>query len=875
MFFSYFCMKFKHETTMKKTGVYLALFGIVFCLTTSAQQRSEEEAKKIAEKYLQSITGKTTSRQLQKAPVKGPRKISAQTGEIAYYIFNDTDDSAFVIVSADERMKDVLGYCNHSTYVTEQAPEALKCLLDEYATQYEIIQEGKTAKRKSAQKKMPHYLVTNPLPYKNVSALLQTKWGQGNPYNKYCPYVGNKQCITGCLATAMAQVMNFHKYPYIGSGSITYTSKTNNMTLTASFSDPKYYNWNSMLANYVNNYTTAQADAVANLMKACGIGLGMDYGIDWSEANYSDIPYSLHTFFRYNRNVAYISRNYFKTEEWIEIITNEVLNGRPVIYNGNDEENGGHSFVLDGVWDKERFHINWGWNSYYDGFYALDAFTPYSDVDYEFYQSAIINITPTDVGIHQDVYYAENFEVSETQVNSEQEFTAFLHNVWNYSNSASSKIESTTFNGYMGLAMYSTNMKLIDVLAKYRISNKMYWGWDEFYLNISLNKNKFPENDSCYLVPVIINSEEEVTPIRTMHAESDAVLAIKKNSVILLKTLREVEITEFEDKGIVYTWIPNKKGCVAVKGCISVPSNGIVTIPSTVTFRGDVYVVNVISEYAFFNNEKVKVLDLSGSIDSIGSSALANMTALITLRMNRNIPPHVADYSAFYGITDVKLLVPADCRDTYMQDETWKVFTNIEEEPLVIADFTYNGIQYTQNPNRANCVMVKTNKSTDVMSDIVIPEEVHYKDKILKVTALAEKAFYKCENITSLELPATIDSISRYALASMKGLTGIKVKAVNPPKVPNKAVFSGITSIPLTVPYGCTEIYKSHSYWSAFTSIIEDEGDIDAINNIKKDGMTRGKTFDLSGRKLSPSVQGHQRQIVIKGGKKYVSAFSK
>lgn len=868
-------MKFKHKTSMKKTSLWLMLAGIAFCLTTGAQQRSEEEAKEIAENYLQNFTGKTSRKQLQKASVTGRRRVGAMTGETAYYIFNDTEDKAFVIVSADKRMKDVLGYCDHNTYISEQAPEALKWLLDEYETQYDVIQKGQTIKRNSVQRRMPHYLVTDPLPYKNVPALIKTTWGQDYPYNKYCPYVGGEQCITGCLATAMAQIMNYHKYPDVGSGSMTYTSLTNNITLTANFSNREYYNWGNMLDNYMQSYTTTQANAVAYLMKACGIGLGMDYGVEWSGADYSDIPYPLHTFFGYSRNVAYIRRDYFKTEEWIEIITNELLNGRPVIYNGNDEKQGGHSFILDGVMNKESFHINWGWKGDCNGFYALDALTPDSKTDYAFYQNAIINISPTDVGVHQDVYYAENFEVSETLVKSDQPFTATLQNVWNYSNSATSKIESTTFNGHMCIATYSMNMELLNVLTGSEVNNKMYWGWNEKYFDISLNKNNFPENDSCYIVPVIINKEDEITPIRTLYAETDAVLAIYKNGVISLKTLREMETTEFEAKGLVYTWIPNKKAHVAVKGCSSVPSNGIITIPSTVTFSGDEYKVSVIGKDAFSKNDEIKILELPNSIDSIGANALANMTALTTLKVNRSVPPRVADGSAFSGITDVKLLVPADCRDTYLQDEAWKVFTNIEEEALVITDFTYNEIVYTQNPNRQNCVMVKSNQDTNIKGDILIPEEVPYKNKLIKVTALAETAFYKCEGITTLELPATIDSIGRSAMRGMKGLISLTVRATTPPQVPGKAVFSGITNVPLTVPAGSLEAYKNDSYWNAFITIKEDEEEVNAIGSIKKKSMLDGEVYDLSGRKINSSTQKQQRQIIVKGGKKYVTAFGR
>jgi hypothetical protein len=240
--------------------------------------------------------------------------------------------------------------------------------------------------------------------------------------------------------------------------------------------------------------------------------------------------------------VVYLQRSCFKSDEWIQVITNELLHGRPVIYNGNDEDDGGHSFVLDGVINKKRFHINWGWEGNCDGYFALDALSPYSGTKYTLYQNAIINISPTDVGVHQDIYYADDFSVSATQVRTLQKFMATLHNVWNYSNSATSKIETTTFNGYMGIATYTTGMELIRVLAKKTVNNRMYWGWGEMSFEVSISASRFPQNDSCYVVPVIINSKNEITPIRTLNGETDAVLAVKKSSTaILLKTLTQAE----------------------------------------------------------------------------------------------------------------------------------------------------------------------------------------------------------------------------------------------------------------------------------------------------------------------------------------------
>ena len=197
-----------------------------------------------------------------------------------------------------------------------------------------------------------------------VAPLLQTKWGQGNPYNLQCPVKNGVHCQTGCVATAMAQIMFYHKCP------------------------TEDYDWQDMQLNYTGSETNDQKQSVAKLMADCGTAVDMEYGIGSSSAFAMDAAEAFSRDFGYKETSGELYRMEYSDAEWEELIYNELAAGRPVLYSGyffNDMYQ--HQFVCDGYKDG-KFHFNMAWSMKADGYYTID------EVCSSYSQTAVIGIEP-------------------------------------------------------------------------------------------------------------------------------------------------------------------------------------------------------------------------------------------------------------------------------------------------------------------------------------------------------------------------------------------------------------------------------------------------------------------------------------------------
>ncbi|MDE5870530.1 MAG: C10 family peptidase, partial [Muribaculaceae bacterium] len=281
------------------------------------------------------------------------------------YVFNKGNEG-FVIASADDSFPALLGYSDNGAFNPSDASPELKWWLSQYAGEAAWYLQHPTDVRTSGTRKK-----TSGVSRADIPQLLATKWNQGAPYNLDCPEVGGERSVTGCVATAMAQVIKYHGYPTLGSGKHNYSWNGTNLEFNYGATTFDYAN---MLDEYGDNATPEQQKAVASLMYACGVGVNMSYSPSESGAGDMYIPYALKTYFNYDAGTRLLKRDYFSKEEWEDLVYSELAAGRPVIY-GGQAETGGHQFVCDG-YEKEYFHINWGWGGMCDGFFLLSALDP-------------------------------------------------------------------------------------------------------------------------------------------------------------------------------------------------------------------------------------------------------------------------------------------------------------------------------------------------------------------------------------------------------------------------------------------------------------------------------------------------------------------
>ncbi|MDO4823588.1 MAG: C10 family peptidase [Bacteroidales bacterium] len=280
------------------------------------------------------------------------------------YIFNKSSMDGFVVIAADDVADNlVLGYSDRSLFDKDDIPENLRWWLGEYQKEINYARSiGHKSSRKSAGnvRKSAGDVVVAPL-------LGSLAWDQGAPYNRLCPKEGKASCFTGCVATAMAQIMYYNKWPLRGKGQHSYKWKTE--TLSVDFSQ-SVYDYSKMKLTY-DSYTEEQADAVARLMYDCGVSVDMQYGSNGSGAYSEDVPKALKTYFDYDVSVKYYDRMDYKNkdDEWDGMIRAELDAHRPVYYSGTDPKEGGHAFVCDGYKDNGFFHFNFGWSGSGNGYF--------------------------------------------------------------------------------------------------------------------------------------------------------------------------------------------------------------------------------------------------------------------------------------------------------------------------------------------------------------------------------------------------------------------------------------------------------------------------------------------------------------------------
>ena len=319
--------------------------------------------------------------------------LSKAAGFSNLYIFNG--EEGFVVMAADDCVKPILGYSLTGRFVTEDMPENITSWLQGYndEIQYAIVNNIRATT--TVKQAWTDLINGNPRASKAdpvVSPLIETQWGQGDPYNKQCPLIGSNRTITGCVATAMAQIMNYWEYPDSGIGSHSYI--WNDQNLSANFGSTSY-DWANMTNTYGGSSTQAQKDAVATLMYHCGVSVDMNYGIGSSGAVTSDVALALVTFFNYKNTAEYKDRLDYNDDVWIAMLKAELdaTPRRPIQYRGVSEEEGGHSFICDGYDSDNKFHFNWGWNGYNNGYYSIDEMT--TGALFTTKQGAIFGIEPS------------------------------------------------------------------------------------------------------------------------------------------------------------------------------------------------------------------------------------------------------------------------------------------------------------------------------------------------------------------------------------------------------------------------------------------------------------------------------------------------
>lgn len=431
--------------------LYLLSLLIMLFVSTSAlaSPRTFSQAKAIAERKAALLGIKIDKKAAAKAPSMNG---GIATATSPYYVFPFGENKGFAIVSGDDDMPEIVGYADHGTYDANNMPAAMAAFLNNYRATIEAMKQGNASAIKNiAEAKALR--ANNTRATTAVSPLLgDIKWNQSEPYNNMCPkYDDTNLSATGCVATAMAQVMMYWKYPNELKADIQgYKTSTHELTVSGELKGQKY-DWDNMLPSYSNvNYNQTQADAVAKLMLHCGKAVEMDYG---EESGAIVTPDHLAKYFGYDSDLMLdLSRTCFTLAEWTAIIDKELQAKRPILYSGLTT-NGGHQFVCDGSDGNGLYHINWGWGGHQDGYFDITILNPgqggigagnVTD-GYNRYCDMIIGIQPDNGKVDEPLaeipsliieYYNSNdftsgIELTKaTRNNTTEDFTITINDCW-------------------------------------------------------------------------------------------------------------------------------------------------------------------------------------------------------------------------------------------------------------------------------------------------------------------------------------------------------------------------------------------------------------------------------------------------------------
>ena len=347
----------------KGKSLLLAVLLLSVTMMAKANPVDAERASQVATTFLNNNWARTY----------GLTDVSSAVGITNLFVF--TTENSFVILAADDRVQPILGYSLTGRFVTEDMPDNLRGWLQGYSDMVQDAIDRQLRATPATTQQWEALCNGNPNVGRAVTVvqpLVQTQWNQGSPYNLLCP----NGSVTGCVATAMAQVMKYWNYPSHGVASHSYTPGTHPEygVQTANFY-ATYYDWTNMTNTYSSSSTQAQKQAVATLVYHCGISVDMDYTPNSSGAVTAYVADALKTYFNYSSDAQFLSRADYSDAQWISMLKSDLDQGRPIQYSGRGS-GGGHSFVCDGYDNNNYFHFNWGWGGYCDAYYSINNLNP-------------------------------------------------------------------------------------------------------------------------------------------------------------------------------------------------------------------------------------------------------------------------------------------------------------------------------------------------------------------------------------------------------------------------------------------------------------------------------------------------------------------
>lgn len=819
----------------KRANIWSIILFLLLSVPAFAQPISVDEAQRRARQFLVS-KGHSESADVLAAM---PSRTRSQAADSPYYVFNIGEEQGFVIVSGDDRTPEVLGYSERGAFDIDRLPPSFEEMLQGYADQIKYLQENNVQVQKKA---------TTRSSIKPIAPMIQTKWSQNSPYNDDLPVYANQRCLTGCVATAMAQIMYYHQHPKDLTAEIPgYT--TNSWGIEVDGLPATTFDWAHMTPTYSSLSTAEENSAVAHLMKYCATALQADFGIESTSAIFMGDP--LFQYFGYSENVKRMSRNDYEDKVWNNKLYFELSNGRPVMYSGRGSD--GHAFILDGCDDEGRYSVNWGWGGLNDGFFFLDAMIAAEDRYYSFGQMAIIGISPYDVETYSPViidglcYYFDANDHTAI-VTKPDDFLPYVEDI---------RIpESIEYEG-----------------AVYQVTGI---GYKAFIYNYSRSVT-IPSS-----VTTIGNGAFEYSGIQTINL-SEGLVSIgdyafgnctELTSINIPSTVTSIGESAFAGCSRVESFgvAPGNPKYDSRNNCNALIESDTNTLiygcNSTVVPDG----VIAIGYYAFGGCSGLTSLVLPDGLQTIGLSAFNGCSNLTEVYIPKSVT--LIETNPFSGCANLRSITVEEGNPVYDSRNDCNAIIETESSTL------HTGCVNTVIPEDIQTIGLCAFQGCVNLTDITIPDGVKTIDSnafddctgltsvVLpnSVSTLETFCFADCSNLESIRLSKNISRTSTWCFIWCTNLKDVYCASINVPEI-DQDTFDDcpIGEATLHVPEYSLEAYKSTAPWSYFghfETLPADEVSIQAP--LRPHDPIVIRQFDLNGQRVTSPRKG----IYIRNGQK-------
>ena len=675
------------------------------------------------------------------------------------YVFNATDGKGFVIVSADDASMPVIAYSTTTAWSADAMPDAARRVV---ATPVAAFNYGSGSFRAARIGQATNKVLETPA------------WSQEAPFNNNIP--GRR--LTGCVGVALAEILKYHTYP------------ENRPAALAADGGATTYSWQDMRNdNYRTGYSMDEADAVAALVADAAIAIGTDFGMSSSSAFEVKVPYALTSMFGYDSGVSYKKRAEMDKASWDALIVNEIDEGRPVLYSGQDVSSG-HAFVCDGYEIRGGavyFHINWGWGGSANGYYASDALNPvvsrahsYNDLT-----TIVYNIKPAADTTEWSTIHITSDErqpgltIDVTDVLPGQTFTARAGALKNISN--------TDFNGKITVALFDAAGNFKSTLSDGR----------NFKL-VALQTQKYLDF-TCAVPAGIAVADGDVVRVATQESGATAWLPVAGDllaageakaagaelpyfAINFPGASDDFEITMADNKVIKGRDFSFKVSPKSVDKVITVKANGFILTPDA---SNNYRITNALEDQEITVNVQNAADVLSKAILWVEAGKLQDLL----------------DDNATATVKDLTLFGTINANDFAFIRDRMK---------LTRLDISQVNITAT-GANPANAIPAKALSGYRSLQTIVLPSNV---------TTFKSGCF--CQTgLTSIEIPASVATFEYNIFVDCRALNEVIVRRSNPAWV-NWCVFEATPKARLVVPVGASAAYKSKENWQDFKEIVEE-----------------------------------------------------